>query len=351
MAPNTDIATRAVVVTLKSPIGGQTSVEVAEKTGLSVRQVNRIYARAIERGFDPNHRPFLLKNEWLEDAARSGRPPKQNPENVVKVTTKVCKDRYGREKSAADIAGELSTEGIDISASTVLRILKKAGYKKTKPTRKPGLTKKMKEERLKWCKEHEHWTLEDWKRVIWSDETSVILLHRRGGYRIWRKSNERFVRSCIRERWKGCSEFMFWGCFTYDKKGPCHCWLPETKKEKEDAEKEIEKLNADLEPIMRENWELETSMGRLGLVTKRGRKPQWRWNRKNGKLGRGSKGGIGLVSLPDRRSSFLSYSHLLRALAQRRWYKKIKRQHMPTTPRIGYTIYIRSNGYYGVGTP
>ncbi len=27
---------------------------------------------------------------------------------------------------------------------------------------------------------------------------------------------------------------------------------PETKKEKEDAEKEIEKLNADLEPIMRE---------------------------------------------------------------------------------------------------
>ena len=26
---------------------------------------------------------------------------------------------------------------------------------------------------------------------------------------------------------------MFWGCFSYDKKGPCHCWTPETNKEKE----------------------------------------------------------------------------------------------------------------------
>ena len=45
--------------------------------------------------------------------------------------------------------------------------------------------------------------------MIWSDETSVILLHRRGGYRIWRSKDEAFVRSCIRERWKGASEFMF----------------------------------------------------------------------------------------------------------------------------------------------
>lgn len=30
-------------------------------------------------------------------------------------------------------------------------------------------------------------------------------------------ANERFLRSCIRERWKGASEFMFWGCFSYDK--------------------------------------------------------------------------------------------------------------------------------------
>jgi transposase len=292
MAPNTEISMRALIITLKSPLVGLTSAEIFGQTGISISTINRIYGRAIERGFDPNIRPLVIKDEWLEDAPRSGRPRKQTTENIEKVVEKVRKDRYGREKSCADLAGELSTEGLDISAITIWRILKKAGFNKTKPTRKPGLTKKMKEDRLKWCIDHKDWTLEDWKRVIWSDETAVVLLHRRGGYRIWRKSDERFLRSCIRERWKGYSEFMFWGCFTYDQKGPCHCWLPETKAEKEQAEKDLEEWNKELEPIMRDAWELESKMGRLSLVTKRGRKPQWRWNKKNGKLVRESKGGI-----------------------------------------------------------
>lgn len=151
----------------------------------------------------------------------------------------------------------------------------------------------MKEDRLKWCLQHQDWTLEDWKNVIWSDETSVVLLHRRGGYRVWRKVDEAFVRSCIRERWKGYSEFMFWGCFSYDRRGPCHCWLPETKQEKEAAIKRIEELNQELEPIMKAQWELETGMQRLNLRRRKpGKKPQWKWNKKNGKLSRGKGAGI-----------------------------------------------------------
>jgi len=36
--------------------------------------------------------------------------------------------------------------------------------------------------------DHQDWSLEDWKKVVWSDETSVILGHRRGGVRVWRTS-------------------------------------------------------------------------------------------------------------------------------------------------------------------
>jgi len=82
MAPNSDIATRALIVTLKSPVGGKSSVQISEETGVSVRQIDRIYARAVERGFDPTRRPFVLKDEWLEDAPRSGRPSKQTPEVI-----------------------------------------------------------------------------------------------------------------------------------------------------------------------------------------------------------------------------------------------------------------------------
>ena len=101
----------------------------------------------------------------------------------------------------------------------------------------------MKAERLAWCLAYEHWTVKDWKNMIFSNKISVVLCHRRGGYRVWRKADEAFVKSCIRERWKGYSEFMFWACFSWDLKGPCHCWQPETQKEKEQAAKRIEELN------------------------------------------------------------------------------------------------------------
>jgi hypothetical protein len=103
---HTDIATRAFVVGLKST--GKTTNEVADLTGLQARTINRIYGRAIERGFDPNQRPLAIRDDYVVDASRSGRPTKQKPETEDKILTKVRFDRYGREKTCADIVGELS---------------------------------------------------------------------------------------------------------------------------------------------------------------------------------------------------------------------------------------------------
>ncbi|KAJ5908818.1 hypothetical protein N7495_001500 [Penicillium taxi] len=123
------------------------------------------------------------------------------PEVITSALAKVCLDWYGRERTCADITGELSDEhSITISDGTIWRVLKNAGLRKTKPTRKPGLTAKMRANRLAWCFKHRDWSLKDWKNVIWTDETSVILLHRRGGYRIWRTKEERLLRSYIYER-------------------------------------------------------------------------------------------------------------------------------------------------------
>jgi hypothetical protein len=66
----------------------------------------------------------------------------------------------------------------------VYRVLKEHGYGVYKRTIKPGLTKKQMAERLKWCLEHKDWTLEDWKNVIWTDETSVQLGGVRGRRRV-----------------------------------------------------------------------------------------------------------------------------------------------------------------------
>jgi hypothetical protein len=85
---------------------------------------------------------------------------------------------------------------------------------------------------------------------------------------------------------------MFWGCFSYDKKGPCHCWTPETNKEKEAASAWIDELNKKLEPIKKAKWELKNSIRRLNLRNKPGRRPQWKWNTKTGKLSRRDGSGI-----------------------------------------------------------
>ena len=55
---NTDIATRALVVSLKSPCYGKSTAEVVAFTGLPKSTVNKIYAQAVSRGFNPDKKTY-----------------------------------------------------------------------------------------------------------------------------------------------------------------------------------------------------------------------------------------------------------------------------------------------------
>lgn len=95
-----------------------TFAEIAHITGLSVPTTRRIFTRAIERGFELDVNPVIL-DEYVKHAPRSGRPTKQDTVTKDSVLSKVRRDRYRREKTCADLAGELSIERIDISATTI----------------------------------------------------------------------------------------------------------------------------------------------------------------------------------------------------------------------------------------
>ena len=66
---------------------------------------------------------------------------------------------------------------------------------------------------------------------------------------------------------------MFQGCFTYEKKEPCYYQTPKIKQEKEEAVRKINKLNKELEPLIREKWELKRGIERLSLRIKPSKKP------------------------------------------------------------------------------
>ncbi|KAJ5436667.1 hypothetical protein N7445_007552 [Penicillium cf. griseofulvum] len=81
-----DIAKRSVVVTSKA--AGVSSATIAEVVGLSKRTVDRIYERALAKGFDAALRPWNISDAMLADAPRSGRPKKQSLEMQDRVLAK-----------------------------------------------------------------------------------------------------------------------------------------------------------------------------------------------------------------------------------------------------------------------
>ena len=256
-------------------------------TEISRQTIKRLQNQARTRGYNPESSKQLLLS-YVVDAPRSGRPRIATPELEQAVLDAVRKDRDGREKTSFMLAAEQG-----ISSTTILRILKQNNFRPCKNTKKPALTEAMKEARYQFALRYQHWTIEDWKNVIWSDETSVILNSRRGRIRSWRQPHEKYVQTAIRRRFVGAMEFMFWGCFSYDKKGPCHIWKNETAAEKRECAADLAKINAALEPEAKMQWELETAMRRMGLRNLGGPKPKWKFTAETGKVTiSGKKGGI-----------------------------------------------------------
>ena len=77
MTRKTDLPTRALIVTLKSPFGGKSTSYISSITGISPRTIDHIYERACRRGFEPHAPTLKLLPEYLEDAPRTGRPRKK----------------------------------------------------------------------------------------------------------------------------------------------------------------------------------------------------------------------------------------------------------------------------------
>ena len=286
-----DLVQRAQVVLLRVYTNLKLD-EIASRTGVNPRQIQRFYAEAIARGFDKDG-PLLL--EHLENKKRPEVASiSKDPEVIQKITDHVSQSRATRSHNLIQIA--LQSE-CGLKREAVRKILKNQGYKKVKRTTKPGLNKTQRKERYQWALKFKDWTLDDWKRVCFSDETSVQVGHRRGGDRVWRKPSERDDKTCSKARWKGFSDFMFWGCFSYNFKGPCHIWQKETVQERKDSEKAIHLMNKQREPEAKAAWEVQSGLRRIRLDRPGktpGIQPKWKYTKERGLLSRDPKGKGGI---------------------------------------------------------
>jgi transposase len=174
--------------------------EIGNLVGISKSAAGRIKKHIEETGY-------------YHAASRSGRPSKltarcereieriitsQNADNAVEVT-----QLYNQ---AAETP---------VSVFTVRRSLRRLGFEARVKKHKPMLKKSHIEKRLSFAKKFQHWTVADWKRVIFSDESRYFVLGSPGREYVWVRpgidSFERLVQATVKH---GGGSVFVWGSIT-----------------------------------------------------------------------------------------------------------------------------------------
>ena len=87
-------------------------------------------------------------------------------------------------------------EKLGCSTRTIGRALAKLGYHRCVACKRPFITYKQTKTRTKWARRHLCWTLNNWTRVVWSDECSFIM-GERGRLLVTRRRGERYYKDCL----------------------------------------------------------------------------------------------------------------------------------------------------------
>ena len=190
-----------------NPDAVKSAIELLE-SGDSVRQVAKKLrlARSTVGDIRKKHLPDLPQ-------PKGGRPQSLS-ENDCRYATRLI--TTGTFDTAIDVSRHFKkTSGITVSPDTIRRTLKKRGLKAGTKVRKPLLTLRHRKLRLKWAKMYKDMESEDWRKVIFSDETKINLFGSDGKKWCWKKRGKSLEKRLITQTVKhGGGKIIVWGCMT-----------------------------------------------------------------------------------------------------------------------------------------
>jgi len=171
--------------------------KIAAQTGISKTSVNKIRK---------THRPDM-------PSSKGGRPKKLTAQDKRLCVRSITS---GTAETATDVAKLLQNDlEIRVSRQTVSRALEEAGMSSAEKQKKPKLSPKNIKARLSFAKTHKDWTIDDWRRVVWSDETKINRFCSDGRSWYWKRDGEsqqeRHVSQTVKH---GGGSIKIWGCMT-----------------------------------------------------------------------------------------------------------------------------------------
>ncbi|MBW0467733.1 hypothetical protein O181_007448 [Austropuccinia psidii MF-1] len=81
---------------------------------------------------------------------------------------------------------------VDVSVNTLRKSIHELGRRSRIAVEKPYLSPRHMQRRLEFARAHLHWTINDWSRVVWTDESSFELGESVTQKRVWRTTNEKY---------------------------------------------------------------------------------------------------------------------------------------------------------------
>jgi transposase len=181
---------------------GHSSRHIASITGLHYSTITRYWSK---------HRPNVPK-------PTGGRPLKLSATDMRRAVRLISS---GKAENATQVTQSLqSITNQSLSQQTVRNHLKKAGLKAVVKKKRPLLAARHRRARMDFAASHKDWTVEDWKRVVWSDEVKFNRLTSDGRKWVYKRAGEALSDRMVEGSLKfGGGSLMMWGCMTWEGPG------------------------------------------------------------------------------------------------------------------------------------
>lgn len=150
------------------------------------------------------------------ETPKSGRPSKLSPRDKHEIGKWIRSRKVTTAKQACIKLNQTREKSNSVSPNTVRKAIRDVGLLAKKKVPKPKLTKKHIRYRKKFVDKYKDWTVDDYKRIVWSDETKINRFNSDGLQWVYVDANNNQIADRVQPKTKfGGGGIMVWGCMTW----------------------------------------------------------------------------------------------------------------------------------------